>query len=214
MSSLAVPAQVPDNRFSRLADDDQLARTVAALRSNGFDTHVVDTAEEARARVLELIPDGASVLDASSQTLARTGVAEEISRSPRFHAVRPELMALAQQGRSDDQRRTGATPDVVVGSVHAVTEAGEIVVASASGSQLAPYAYSAGRVVWVVGSQKIVPDLDTAFERIEAYTFPLENERAQKAYGRGSYLAKLLIVRREFQPGRISVVLVRENLGF
>lgn len=214
MSSLATPAQVPQNQFSRLADDDQVARAVAALRANGMETHVVDDVDAARALVLSLIPDGVTVLDASSQTLARAGIAEEIARSDRFTSVRPQLAALAQEGRADEQRRLGATPDVVVGSVHAVTEQGEAVIASATGSQLAPYAFGAGRVVWVAGTQKIVPDLDAAFARVGEYSFPLENERAQKVYGRGSYLAKLLVVRREFQPGRVTIVLVRENLGF
>jgi acyl-CoA hydrolase len=111
-------------------------------------------------------------------------------------------------------RRLAASPDYAVGSVHAVTEHGEVVVASASGSQLAPYASGAGAVIWVVGSQKIVPDLDAAFKRVNEYSFPREDQRAREAYGIGSGVNKLLVVNREFVPGRITVILVRQELGF
>jgi acyl-CoA hydrolase len=98
-------------------------------------------------------------------------------------------------------RRIGASPDYVVGSVPAVTEHGEVIVASASGSQLAPYAYGAGAVIWVVGSQKIVPDRDAAFKRIYEYSFPREDERAREAYGIGSGVNKVLVVNRELHAG-------------
>jgi len=203
-----------DARFGHVATEEQIQRTVAALGHNGMSATVVDSREEAVRAVLDLIPDGADVLDASSQTLVALGLTEAIAGATRFHGVRPEMMRLHQEGKADSVRKLAAAPDVIVGSVHALTEKGQAVIASASGSQLGPYVSGAGKVVWVVGTQKIVPDLDTAFERVQEYTFPRENERAQKVYGMPSFVAKLLVIHREFKPGRIHVVLVRENLGF
>jgi hypothetical protein len=107
-----------------------------------------------------------------------------------------------------------ARPDVVVGSVHAVTEEGEVVIASATGSQLGPYASGAGTVIWVVGSQKIVPDLDEGLRRVREYVLPLEDRRTREIYGGPAFIGKLMIVSREQRPGRIVVILVRELLGF
>ena len=115
------------------------------------------------------------------------------------------------QGR--EMRKLGSAPDYVVGSVHAVTEEGALLIASFSGSQLGPYASGAGQVILVVGTQKIVPDLETGLRRIREYSYPLEDARAREAYGMGSAINKTLIIEGDF-PGRISVVLVKEQLGF
>ena len=211
--TVPLPAQ-PNLRFARLASDAQVEATASALEAKGIHAIVVPNAAEARRVVLEMLPENASVFDSASETLAQTGIAEAIQSSGKFHSVRSQLTALAKEGKTDEQRRLGAAPDVIVGSVHAVTQSGQVVVASASGSQLGPYASGAGTVIWVVGTQKIVPDLAAALARVEEYTFPLENERARKAYGFDSAIAKILIVQREFRPGRITLVLVRENLGF
>jgi L-lactate utilization protein LutC len=204
----------PDSRFGQLATEDQIRATVAALLKNGIQaTLVADRAEAVRV-VVDLIPPGSEVLDATSQTLVALGLNDALADPSHFHNIRQELMRLRQENKADAQRKLGAAPDVVVGSVHAVTETGQVVIASASGSQLAPYAYGAGKVIWVVGTQKIVPDLDAAFQRVQEYALPRESERAQKAYGFSSFVAKLLVISREFQPGRIHLILIRENLGF
>jgi len=204
----------PTDEFGRLATDEEIARAVAALEQNGIRTIVVPDAATAKATVLGLLPEGSEVFDGSSQTLETLGLSEAIRSSPHLQPVRPLLMQMMTEGRLRDQRKAGAAPDYFVGSVHAITQDGRLVVASASGSQLGPYAYGAGSVIWVAGTQKIVPDLAAAFRRIEEYTFPLENERAKKAYGQGSVIAKLLVINREVQPGRATLVLVKENLGY
>jgi hypothetical protein len=181
---------------------------------------VVETGDDARHEVFNLLPAGAQVMTMTSRTLETIGLTEEIdgplelAGSPRYDAVRTRLMQMDRQTQGPEMRRLGASPDYAVGSVHAVTEHGEVVVASASGSQLAPYASGAGAVIWVVGSQKIVPDLDAAFKRVNEYSFPREDQRAREAYGIGSGVNKLLVVNREFVPGRITVILVRQELGF
>jgi acyl-CoA hydrolase len=111
-------------------------------------------------------------------------------------------------------RRLGASPDIMLGSVHAVTETGSLVAASVSGSQLGPYVSGAGKVILLVGTQKIVPDLEAALLRIDEYAFPLEDARAQAAYGIHIGVIKVLVVNREWTPNRITVVLCDEPLGF
>jgi len=207
-------AGVPNPQFARVASEDRLLRTAEALSSNGMRATVVSSSADARAAVLALIPRGSAVLVGSSQTVSTIGLARELQGSSEYRDLHAELVRLMQEGKGGDARRLGAAPEYVVGSVHAVTEDGRVVVASATGSQLGPYSYGAGKVIWVVGAQKVVKDLDEAFRRVTEYSVPLEDARARKVYGQGTVLAKLLVVQREVQPERISVVLVRENLGF
>jgi L-lactate utilization protein LutC len=142
------------------------------------------------------------------------GLDETLADPSKFRNIRQELMRLRKENAVEALRKLGAAPEVIVGSVHAITERGQVVIASASGSQLGPYGFGAGKVIWVAGTQKIVPDLDAAFQRIQEYTLPLESERAQAAYGFPSFVGKLLVVQREHVPGRIHLVLIREKLGF
>jgi L-lactate utilization protein LutC len=154
------------------------------------------------------------VYHGASQTLEVSGITEEIEKSGRYEALRPRIWSMDRQTQADEIRRLSASPDVMLGSVHAVTETGALVAASMSGSQLGPYATGAGRVILVVGTQKIVSDLEEALRRIDEYAFPLEDARAQAAYGIHSAVSKVLIINREITPGRITVVLVDEALGF
>lgn len=210
----------PNRAWAQPASDGQIERTAAALEANGMRAIVVDTGDEARHQVFALLPAGAQVMTMASRTLETIGVAEEINEPEepgavaRYDAVRPKLMAMDMQTQRPEMRRLGTSPDYAVGSVHAVTEQGEVFIASASGSQLATYVYGAGSVIWVVGSQKIVSDRDAAFKRINEYSFPLEDQRAREAYGIGSGVNKVLIVNREFIPDRLTVILVKQELGF
>jgi hypothetical protein len=172
------------------------------------------TGEDAKQVVLDLIPPGSQVHHGASLTLDAIGISAEIERSERFEALRTRLLGMDRQTQYDEIRRLAASPDVMLGSVAAVTETGSLVAASASGGQLGPYASGAGKVILVAGTQKIVADLDEALERVHEYALPLENARAQAAYGVDSGVNKLLIVNREWVPGRITVVLVDEVLGF
>ena len=118
------------------------------------------------------------------------------------------------KGKADDIRRLLASPDVVIGSVAALTETGSLVAASGSGSQLPAYSGGAGRAIWIVGAQKVVPDLSTALRRVEEHCLPLESARAQVAYGQPSAINRLLILNAEYIPGRGTVLLLREAIGF
>lgn len=201
--------------FDEIASDDKISAAKKSLEANGIAVQVVDDAEAAKKTVLDLIPSGAEVMTATSKTLETLGLASAINESGDYDAVLPKLAALmGDPDKKREQRKLGAAPDYVVGSVHAVTEDGKVLVASATGSQLPAYSYGAEKVIWVVGAQKIVKDLDEATKRLEDYVFPLENERATKAYGFGSGINKKLVLNKEVAPGRITMVIVRQKLGF
>jgi len=201
-------------RYGRAKSAAAQQRTAEALEGNGFVVRRAANAAEAKEIVLSLIPDGAEVAQGASQTLQLAGVTEAIEKSGRFKAVRPRIWAMDRKKQADEIRRLGAAPDVVLGSVHAVTQEGSLLAASMSGSQLGPYVSGAGKVIFVVGAQKIVANLEEGLRRINEYAFPLEDARAQEAYGVHSGVNKILVINREINPGRITVVLVDEAIGF
>ena len=203
-----------DTSFTRIPSDARIDGTVAALRLKGFDARVVDDAAAAKALVLELLPDGAEVHAASSTTLDQIGVTDAVANSGRWDALRPRLWSMDRQTQKRDIRKLGAAPDYMLGSVQALTETGSAVTASFSGSQLGPYVSGAGRVILVVGAQKIVPDLEAALDRIEQFALPMEEARARVAYGVSSSVNAILVLNRQIDPSRVTVIVVREALGF
>ena len=205
---------VPTAQFTEPAPAPRLERAAAALAAHGFTAEILDGAAAARARVRDLIPEGASVFTAASETLRLSGIDEDINASGRYDAVKPRVLALDRATGADDIRRLLATPDVAVGSVHAVTETGSLVIASGSGSQLPGYAGGAARAIWIAGAQKVVPDLSTALRRVEDHCLPLESARTREAYGWPSAVSRLLVLNSEPRPGRGTVLLLREAIGF
>jgi hypothetical protein len=199
--------------FDQPASEDQLTKTVEALQSNGFRSVVVETGAEARTFVLGLIPSGAEVYNPPSRTLDQIGLTAEIETSTRFTPLRSRLKSLDRKTQRREINKLTASPDVVVGSVHAITQQGQVLIASATGSQLSSEVSGAAAVIWVVGIQKLVSDLDEGFRRIREYSYPLEDARTRRLYAQPSAINKILLINAE-QPGRITIVLVRQNLGF
>ena len=202
------------DKWEILASEESISRTVVALNANGITAVVVETGKEAKRKVFEIIPKGAEVMTMTSATLDALGISTEIVESGKFNSVRKKMMVLDWKTQGRELRKLGAAPDWAVGSVHAVTEDGKVVVASATGSQLPAYAYGSGNVIWVVGTNKIVKNLDEAFKRVYEHSFPLEDARAKKVYGFGSSVSKLLVFNKESVQGRIKLVFVKEKLGF
>ena len=203
------------SHFAKPADEATIEATAAALRDKGYDVHVAKNGADAKRIVLELLPEGAEVGQGASQTLEEIGVTHEIEESGRYTPVRKLTRAMDRttpEGLSA-MRKLGVGPDWYVNSAHALTLDGTFVVASNTGSQLAPLAFGAGEVIWVIGSQKIVPDLDAAMQRIEEHALPLEHARMRGLYDIDSEVKKLLIIRKEFRPERFRVVIVREPVG-
>jgi len=190
-----------------------IEKVVAALRGNNIDVRVVDTGEEARRLVLDLVPAGAEVHSGRSKTLEDLGLFRELFESGRYDSMRARYLAMDRKTQGREIRKLAAAPDYMLGSVQAITEAGDLVVASASASQLGPYASGAGRLILVVGSQKIVPDLDEALRRIDEHVFPYEDAVVRRRLNMGTFLGKVLIIRREWVDGRITLILVREPVG-
>jgi L-lactate utilization protein LutC len=204
--------QPPSQAFAQLASDERLQKTALALQKNGMETFIVENGLEAKQKILEFLPEDADVFTSVSKTLEALGIPEIVNES--FNSVRVRLAELDPKTQGRERTILGAAPEYMVGSVHAITEGGSVVIASNTGSQLPGYASGASHVIWVVGGQKIVSDLDEAIKRIYEYTYPLEDLRAQEAYGINSNVSKLLIVNKEVIPHRIKVILVKENLGY
>jgi hypothetical protein len=201
------------NRFTALPDDETLAATVVALEEHGFSVEIVDDLEAAREAVLARIPAGSSVMTNTSVTLRETGIEAAINEGGPYDSVRNRMLALDFATQAQEMKAVAGQPDFALGSVHAVTREGALVIASASGSQLASYAWGAANVVLVVGSQKLVATLDDARDRIFEHSLKLEDARAFAAYGQNSYVGKILEIHQEL-PGRIHVVLIRRSVGF
>ncbi len=200
--------------YDQIPNDEVIANTIAALTKNGMTAEVVQNGEAAKKRVLEMVPPGAEVMQMSSMTLDEVGLSKELNESGKYNAVKPRLYALDRKTQELEMQKMGAAPEWTVGSVHALTEDGQVIISSNTGSQLPAYAYGSLHVIWVVGAQKIVKDLGVGLKRISDYVLPLESERMKKLYGFPSNVSKLLIISKEIKPGRISVVIVKEKLGF
>jgi hypothetical protein len=205
---------IPSASFAGPAPAQELEQAAAALTAHGFAVEILDDSTAARARVNDLIPEGATVFTSASETLRLSGIDEDINTSGRYQAVKPRVLAMDRETGADDIRRLLATPDVIVGSVAAVTETGSLVIASGSGSQLPGYAGGAARAIWIVGAQKVVPDLSTALRRVDEHALPLESARTREAYGWPSAVNRLLVLNAEPRPGRGTVLLLREAIGF
>ena len=198
--------------FARLPSHEAIERTAEALRAHRFVVHVVNTGAEARDLVMGLIPEGSEVGQGASETLETIGVTEAL-RDGRFVAVRDRTRQMDRATQGREIRKLAAAPDVQINSAHAVTEAGQIVIASNTGSQLGPIASGAGKVILVIGAQKIVPNLDEAFRRVREYNLPIEDAKFQRDFGRRSAVNKMLVISGEFLPDRTTVIIVRESVG-
>jgi hypothetical protein len=201
------------DRFTALPDDATLTATVVALEEHGFSVEVVDDLDAARTAVLARIPRGSSVMTNTSVTLQETGLEDAINNGGPYESARQKMLALDFATQAQEMKAIGGQPEYALGSVHAVTRDGTLVIASASGSQLASYAWGAANVIFVVGAQKLVPTLEAAHERIYQHSLKLEDARAYAAYGQNSRVGKILEIHQE-NPGRIHVVLIRQPVGF
>jgi acyl-CoA hydrolase len=199
--------------FTALPDDETLAATVVALEEHGFSVDVVDDLDAARHAVLARIPEGSSVMTNTSVTLEDTGIAKAINDGGPYESVRNKMLALDFETQAQEMKALAGQPDIALGTVHAVTREGVLVIASASGSHLASYAWGATYVIFVVGAQKLVPTLGAAHERITKHSLKLEDARALAAYGQNSSVGKILEIHQEL-PGRIHLVLIRREVGF
>jgi len=208
---MAVPEEVAT--YTAPASTEELDALAERLRERNFEALIVDTAEEARQAVLDRIPEGVTIHSGKSKTLDDLGISQVLMESERYDFLRTKLYKMDRQTQAREIRQLASAPDLMLGSVNAITKDGQLVVSSATGSQLGPYASGAGQLILVVGSQKIVKDLDEALARIRDYVQPYEDQRLREQAGIGTILARILILERDFRPGRTTIVLVREAVG-
>ena len=217
MSDMVVPPGVEEQavtEFSRLSSVERLDSVAQALNDNGFNAQSVETGAEARQIVASLLPVGAEVFNNTSRTLESIGVADDIERLGPYEPLRLRLFGMDREMQAREMRVLAAAPDYVVGSAHAVTEEGSLLIASASGSQLGPIVSGAAHVILVIGGQKVVADLEAGIRRIYEYSLPLEDRRARDAYGLPSGVNNILIMNKVVAPDRVTAILVHEVLGF
>jgi hypothetical protein len=200
-------------RFTALPDDQTLKATVLALEEHGFSVEVVDDLDAARRAALARIPQGSTVMTNTSVTLKETGIEDAVNEGGPYESARNKMLALDYATQAQDMKVIAGQADYALGSVHAITRDGTLLIASASGSQLAAYAWGAANVILVAGAQKLVPTLEAARDRIHQHSLKLEDARAQAAYGQHSYVGKVLEIQQEL-PGRIHLILIRQPVGF
>ncbi len=199
--------------FTTPASEQALQRVVIGLKGRNVEAVIVDTADEARRLVSERLPQGAEVYSGKSKTLQDAGIMDMVQDPRTYDALRPRLLKMDRQTQAREIRKLIAAPDFMLGSVNAVTEDGILVAASATASQLGPYAYTSGKLILVIGSQKVVPDLETALRRIREYVLPWEDQQVRALVPTGSFVGKILIIEREWITGRVEVILVRNPIG-
>jgi L-lactate utilization protein LutC len=199
--------------FTTPAPAAKVGRLAANLQARNYEVVVVQTGAEAKAEVLKRIPDGIQVHSGKSKTLEDIGLFDTLMGSNEYDFVRKQTLKMDRNTQAREMVKLGATPDLMINSVQAVTEAGQLVVVSASGSQIGAISAGGEKLILVVGSQKIVPDLDAAFQRIQEHVFPYEDARLMEILGIHTAWTRTLILERDFNPGRTTVILVRDPVG-
>jgi hypothetical protein len=202
-----------ETQYTKVASDQDIETAVKALKAKGFDAEVVNNKEGAKDLVISLIPKGSEVFTNTSLTLDETGISEVVN-GPDYISARNKMMSLyADPTKKKEMKQIASTPGYALGSVHALTQDGKLMTASKTGSQFPGESYGADKVIFVVGAQKIVKDLAAGIKRIEEHAVPLEDKRALAAYGINTSFNKLLVINSD-DPGRITVVIIKESIGF
>jgi hypothetical protein len=204
-------------KYTELAADESINRVVEGLKTRNFNSIVVETGFQAVDNLKKLIPKGASIMNGSSTTLQEIGFIDYLkSNDHGWNNLHEAIVAEQDPTKQSLLRKQSLASDYYLGSVHALTEGGEILIASNTGSQLPNIAYGSQNVIFIVGAQKIVKDLPAGFERLANYVVGLEDQRMQKAYGMGTKHNKTLILHGEsaFTGRKITLIIVKEKLGF
>ena len=190
-------------------------RTMKAIENRGIHVIPAENGDDALAALRALIPPGAEVMNGSSTTLAEIGYDDLIAggRSG-WKNMHDRITAEDDGARRAELRRKSVTADYFISGANAIAETGEIVACDASGSRVGAWPFAAGNLVIVAGTNKIVPTLDDALHRVWDYAYRLEDARAKRAYGIPSVIGKCVILAHEMNRGRVTLVLIREALGY
>src|SRR5687767_6582581 len=203
--------------YDVLASREVVEKTVKALEGKGYEVFLVENGKEAMAKIKELIPKGVSVMNGSSATLKEIGFIDYLkAREHGWNNLHEYIVKEVDEEKKKRLRKQALLSDYYLGSVHALVENGEFVIASNSGSQLPHVVYSSSDLIFVVGIQKIVKSLDQGMERLENYVYPLEDASIKRQGGEGSGISKVVIFKAEKKGSgrRVRFILVNEKLGF
>lgn len=203
--------------YDTIADAATIEQTMAVLKERNFMPQMVSTGAEAFAKIKELIPKGASVMNGSSTTLQQIGYIDYLKEGTHgWNNLHAAVVAEPDKAKQAALRKQSVISDFYLGSVHAVAQTGELFIASASGSQLPHLAYTSPNLILIVGVQKITPTFNDAFARVRDYVYPLEDARMKSTGAAGSVFAKVLILEREaaFMGRKVHIIFVNEKLGF
>jgi L-lactate utilization protein LutB len=216
-SAIHMLREVPaDNgKWSRIPAPDLLERTVRAIGERGIRVVVAEDAAQALQVVRDLIPPGSELMQGSSVTLAEIGFDElAAGGSMGWRSLHAAITSENDSAKRATLRRKAVAADYFISSANAIASTGEIVACDASGSRVGAWPFAAGHLIIVAGANKIVPTLDDAFQRIREYVYPLESARAKRVYGTPSSIGKCVVLAREAVPGRVILVLVKEEMGY
>jgi L-lactate utilization protein LutB len=214
-ANLMADAGVDAGRWNRIPDDATIQKTVATIEARNIRVILVDTAKDALQTVVDLIPEGGEVMNGFSTTLVEIGYDQVLEENPKgwrnYHAV---ITAENDTEKRHALRRKSVAADYFLSGVQAIAESGEVVGCDKTGSRTGAWPHAAANLILVSGANKIVSTLDDALRRCQEYALPLEEQRAQHVYGTGSYIGKYVILDREDTDGRVTLVLIREPLGY
>lgn len=214
-ANLMADAGVDAGRWNRIPDDATIQKTVATIEARNIRVILVDTAKDALQTVVDLIPEGGEVMNGFSTTLVEIGYDQVLEENPKgwrnYHAV---ITAENDTEKRHALRRKSVAADYFLSGVQAIAESGEVVGCDKTGSRTGAWPHAAANLILVSGANKIVSTLDDALRRCREYALPLEEQRAQHVYGTGSYIGKYVILDREDTDGRVTLVLIREPLGY
>lgn len=203
--------------YSALASQEALAKAIAALKTNNFEPIILESGAAALEKIKELVPKGVSIMNGSSRTLEQIGFVDYLkSGTHGWNNLHEGVLAEKDPARQADLRKHAVVSDYYFGSVHALTEEGQLMVASNTGSQLPHLVFTSPNLVLVVGTQKLVPTMADGLDRIATHVLPLEEENMQQKYGAHTFWGKTVILNKENPTSSrsIKVLLVKEKLGF
>ena len=202
--------------YTELATSEQIQQTIAAVQARGIKVHLVDTPAQALEKIHDLVPAGSDLMTGGSQTLRHIGLEDLLmNKTHSWNNLKDGILAENNPEKQGKLRAQSTLAQYFLGSVHAIAETGEIVIASGSGSQIPSYAFSSKNVIWVAGTQKIVPTLDAALKRVREYALPQEDKRMKSLGYPGSAITKLLIVEAEpaMLQRNVNLILVNHLVG-
>ncbi|MFA7071464.1 MAG: LUD domain-containing protein [Methanoculleus bourgensis] len=213
--NLMADAGVDARQWSRIPDDATIRKTVAAIEARNMRVILAETAGDALQAVMDLIPEGAEVMNGTSTTLVEIGFDRVLEENPKgwrdYHAI---VTAENDEKKRHALRRKSVAADYFLSGVQAIAESGEVVGCDKTGSRTGAWPHAAAHLILVSGANKVVPTLDDALRRCREYALPLEDQRARRVYGTPSAIGKYVILAEEVIEGRITLVLVREQLGY